>query len=111
MDESGQGPKRAESIALAHPLEIQPVTPNTEDFFSRRPAVQLCAPLRWCPELLGEDDAMVPRWIVEGCRRTLQPEPVFSDNFTILTAENFIEVCQGSSVLCVVYSIRGYSIL
>jgi hypothetical protein len=76
-DEYGQGPKRAVAEAVARLLKIQPGIQNTLE--SSPPKGRLLGQmqlykLRPLPgatavSAVGEDDAVVPRWMVEGCNR------------------------------------------
>jgi hypothetical protein len=77
MDEYGLGPKRAVAEAVARLLKIQPDIQNTIE--SSPPKGRLLGQcsyigytlrpvLRW-RLAVGEDDAVVPRWMMEGCIR------------------------------------------
>jgi hypothetical protein len=81
-DEHGQGPKRAEAEAVACPLKIKPYIQNTLE--SSPPKGQLLGQLQLYKlrpppgamavsgQAVGEDDAVVPRWVVECCKRQRQ---------------------------------------
>jgi hypothetical protein len=77
MDEYGQGPKRAVAEAVARLLKVQPSIQNT--LKSSPPKGRMLGQLQlyklrpppgaMAVSAVGEDDAVVPRWMVEGCDR------------------------------------------
>jgi hypothetical protein len=67
--------KRAVTVAIAHPLEVQAGTHITEVFSSKSQLLGYCSyinyvilpVLRRCLKPYGEDDAIVLEWMMKDC--------------------------------------------